>query len=104
MTRGVRSVVFAPVALMLAASLPASAFTGAVRVDLARVRSLEAQPKRIELANRFASAQLVVSARLDDDALVDVTRDAQVIETGGLIEVSERGRVRPLRDGDGRLA
>ncbi|MFO0981360.1 MAG: DUF1553 domain-containing protein [Planctomycetota bacterium] len=67
------------------------------------ITAVESWPASIELGNRFESAQLVLMGRLPDGALVDVTRDAQLAPSD-LVQVTERGRIRPLRDGAGTLS
>ncbi len=68
-----------------------------------RVVALDAQPARIELSNRFDSVQLLLAGRGDDGVKSDVTRAATWDDAGGLISIDARGRVTPMRDGEGRL-
>ena len=67
------------------------------------VVSVEVHPERIELRTRFEYAQLLLSARLENGQVVDVTRQAKLVSSTPLVAVSERGHVTPLIDGTGSL-
>ena len=69
----------------------------------AHVVAVDAHPAKIELANPYAAAQVLLSGRLDDGDFVDVTREAKFDDAGGLVAIDARGRVRPKRDGEGTL-
>ncbi len=70
------------------------------RSPLARV---DAHPERVELASRFAYAQLLVTGELEDGERVDLTRRAHLVEESALATVDERGLVTPKADGTGTL-
>ncbi len=63
---------------------------------------LDVHPSSIELENRFAYRQVLVTGRLDGGDLVDVTRMARIAPTD-LVSVSPTGLVRPMKDGEGEL-
>jgi WD40 repeat protein/mono/diheme cytochrome c family protein len=65
----------------------------------AKVVALEVQPKAIELKNRFAYTQILVTARLDSGDAIDVTRMVEAKAPGASVEVSRSGQVRPVTDG-----
>ncbi|MBL8843663.1 MAG: DUF1553 domain-containing protein [Planctomycetes bacterium] len=96
-------------ALRLLASLAAAAPVAlgdappAPPLPLDRVVELRVQPERLELDGRFAGAQLVVTGRLDDGQLVDVTRAVAIDGAGELLAVDARGHVRAQRDGEATL-
>src|SRR5262249_13424924 len=69
----------------------------------AHVVAVDAHPAKIELANPYAAAQVLLSGRLDDGDSVDVTREAKFDDAGGVVTVDSHGRVRPKRDGEGTL-
>jgi hypothetical protein len=69
----------------------------------AHVVAVDVHPERIELANPYAAAQVLLSGRLTDGEFVDVTREAKFDDAGGLVAIDARGRVRPRRDGEGTL-
>ena len=64
-----------------------------------KVVGLVAQPASIELKDRFAYTQILVSARLDSGDLIDVTRMVEAKAPGAIVEVSRSGQVRPVADG-----
>ena len=65
----------------------------------AKVVGLEVQPKSVDLKDRFAYTQILVSARLDSGDLIDVTRMVEAKAPGACVEVSRSGQVRPVADG-----
>ncbi|MEE8469684.1 MAG: DUF1549 domain-containing protein, partial [Planctomycetota bacterium] len=67
------------------------------------VVSLEIHPERIEFHTRFEYAQLLLSARLENGQVVDITREAQLVGPSPLVDVSKQGHVTPLMDGTGSL-
>ena len=69
----------------------------------AQVVSLQVFPERIDFDHRFARAQLLVMAELDDGSIVDLTRDASIQPAAAHVEVDDRGRVKPVSDGEGAL-
>lgn len=70
----------------------------------ARIASLEVQPAKIAINGKFEAAQIVVTAKLDNGDLADVTRLAKLAAGGGVAEVTPTGQVRPLHNGAGRLS
>lgn len=69
----------------------------------ARVVAVDAHPTRIDLANPYAAAQVLLTGALDDGGRVDVTREAKFDDAGGLLEIDAHGRVHPKHDGEGVL-
>jgi hypothetical protein len=69
----------------------------------AKVVALEVQPAQIELTNRYAYAQVLVSAQLADGSRIDATRMVEPVVSGDLAEVSPTLVVRPKSDGDGQI-
>ncbi len=65
----------------------------------AKLVALRAEPAAIQLKNRFAYAQLLVTAQLDSGDLVDVTRMVEARPAEGLVGVTRSGLVRPVADG-----
>jgi hypothetical protein len=68
-----------------------------------KIVGLEAYPARIELANRFAYRQVLITGITEAGERVDVTRLARLEQVGGVVAVSPRGLVRPVADGSGEL-
>ncbi len=68
-------------------------------LPLDRLVELRVQPEQLVLDGRFANAQLVVTGRLDDGQLLDVTRAVTFEQEGDLLEVDARGRVQARHDG-----
>ncbi|MCH8829504.1 MAG: DUF1553 domain-containing protein, partial [Planctomycetes bacterium] len=56
-------------------------------------------PQRLKFTNRFSSAQLLVTAELAAGTKRDVTRMVKITGANGIVEVSPRGRLRPLKNG-----
>ncbi len=69
----------------------------------AQVVGLEALPPEIALTNRFAYAQVIVSAQLANGERLDATRMVETVVTGDLADVSPTLVVRPKSDGDGTI-
>lgn len=69
----------------------------------AKVVRLQAQPAAITLGYPYAYRQLVLTAELAAGDRVDVTRLAKLEKPAGVVNVSERGLVRPVADGSGTL-
>ena len=67
-----------------------------------KLTRLDVQPAKIELMSPYAYAQLVVTGRLENGELVDVTRSA-IIEAPAAVDVGTSQRVRPLANGKGEL-
>jgi len=92
-----------------------SAHANAIAVDItkpaapetlpagAQIVALDVQPAKVALSGKYASAQLVITAKLADGALADVTRLAKLQLDGGIAEVTPLGQVKPLRNGTGAL-
>ena len=69
----------------------------------ADIQAIDVQPAAIALDGKFSYAQMVVTAKLNDGELIDVTRAAQYELAGGVGEVTRSGLVVPKRDGKGAL-
>ncbi len=67
------------------------------------VASLEVFPKAIELRGRTDHAQVLVTLRSTTGDTLDATRMVKTTVTGGVAEVSLRGWLTALKDGEGRL-
>ncbi len=65
------------------------------------IRGLNVEPGSVRLASPYAYAQLVITAELDNGTSVDVTRMCD-FEIPGFVDVSNRGLVRPIREGSGK--
>ncbi len=63
---------------------------------------LESYPTQVDLANRFAYTQLLLTGVLDGGERVDVTRMVQV-KAPELVTLTPTGMVRPKTDGTGQL-
>ncbi len=68
-----------------------------------QIAALEVHPPRIELRGRIDYSQILLSGRTEAGEQVDLTRLAEVRPAAGLVEVSPRGIVRPLKDGSGEI-
>jgi hypothetical protein len=71
--------------------------------DGAKLVKIEAEPARIELDGPFACAQVLLLGHCDNGAIVDLTRLARLEKESDVAIVSDRGQVRPVRDGKGVL-
>jgi WD40 repeat protein len=69
----------------------------------AKVVSLEAHPAKVALAGRFETAQLVLTARLENGDAIDVTRMAAVKAPSALLDVTRGGLAQPKADGAGAI-
>ena len=67
-----------------------------------KIERLTVEPERIDLTDRFATVQLLVTAHMADGTRADVTRLAEV-EAASAIEALPGGLVRPLAEGEGTL-
>ena len=65
-----------------------------------KVESITAFPATIELSDRFAYRQLVLTGRLETGETVDLTRMATLVETSDLVAVTELGLVSPQANRD----
>ncbi len=69
----------------------------------AKLVALKVEPASINLTNRFAYAQVLISGQLESGDLIDVTRMVEMKGTNGIAEVTRSGQVRPVADGRGML-
>jgi WD40 repeat protein/mono/diheme cytochrome c family protein len=70
----------------------------------AKVTDITVQPSAIQIRKPNEYAQLIVTAKLADGTLADVTRMAKIsLQSGVVVETSPRGLVRPSDDGKGVL-
>lgn len=68
------------------------------------VASIEVQPTAVKITKPTEYAQLLVTARMSDGTTADITRMAKISFTGGdLVDLNERGLVRPTNDGKGTV-
>jgi hypothetical protein len=67
-----------------------------------RITALDVKPAKVELNGRFAYAQLLVTATLDNGETADVTRIAR-IASRDLVSISPNGLVRAAGDGNGDI-
>jgi WD40 repeat protein/mono/diheme cytochrome c family protein len=65
--------------------------------------ALEVQPKEIRLTQRFAYAQLLVTARLVSGETIDATRMVEPSLSSAIADITRSGLVRPRADGKGTL-
>ncbi len=70
----------------------------------AKLVALKAQPESIKLTDRFAYTQLLVTAQLESGDLIDVSRMVDIAPSAALVEVTKSRQVRPLADGETKLA
>ena len=68
------------------------------------ISALVIDPAEIVLTKPNHYSQILVTARLKTGGRVDVTRQVVSEVSGDLLTVSNRGQVKPLRDGDGVLS
>ncbi|MBI3837363.1 MAG: hypothetical protein HY288_05450, partial [Planctomycetia bacterium] len=90
-------------ALALLVAGPVSAAPKEHLPEGAKVVSLEANPATVALGNKYAYAQVLLSAQLENGDRIDVTRMAEPVVSGDLASVSATGVVRPKADGDGQI-
>jgi WD40 repeat protein len=69
----------------------------------ATLAALEVKPSEIRLSNRFAYAQLLVTARLTSGETIDATRMVDWSLSAPIVDVSRSGLVRPRSDGKATL-
>ncbi len=69
----------------------------------AQIVGLDVQPAKVALSGKYAAAQLVITAKLADGSVADVTRLAKLQLDGGVAEVTPLGQVKSLRNGSGAL-
>ncbi len=70
---------------------------------LSRVASIDVQPTTIEFDCWNASAQIVVSATMENGDVCDATRIASITTSSPQVWLSKRGWVQPLEDGSCNL-
>lgn len=80
-----------------------SAGAAEVAVAVDRVTAIDVQPSSIELAAWNDSAQIIVSALLNDGQIVDVTRQVTFASQSPSFWLSDRGWVQPLASGTGEV-
>ena len=68
-----------------------------------KITALEVIPKRVELSHRFDYRQLLITGRLADGSTVDLTRVAEVKQTGDSATLDAERRVSAKQDGEGKL-
>lgn len=73
------------------------------RIPAGEIASLAIEPSELTFSGANQYAQLLVTARLKRGGTADVTRQV-MIDAAGLLEVTPRGRVQPVRDGEGTLS
>src|SRR5262249_23952029 len=69
----------------------------------AKVVKIEAEPASIQLTNPLDYTQLLLRGFLENGDVIDLTRVAKLEKPSEIASVSERGQVRPVKDGDGAL-
>src|SRR4051812_22246959 len=69
----------------------------------AKVTALATQPQTISLTNKYAYAQVLVEATLENGDRIDATRIAEAAVSGELADVSPTMVVRPKTDGQGKV-
>jgi len=70
----------------------------------AKVVALEVHPAQVELPNKYAYSQVLVTAVLEGGQRLDATRMVEGTVSGDLATLSPRGVVRPKTDGEGQLS
>ncbi len=68
-----------------------------------KIMSLETQPSLVKITSPNDYAQLLVTARMDSGDTVDVTRSVKFTIKPGIADVSPRGLLQPLKNGNGKL-
>ena len=68
------------------------------------ISALVIDPEEIVLTKPNHYSQILVTARLKTGGRVDVTRQVVAEVSGDLLTISDRGQVKPLRDGEGVLS
>jgi hypothetical protein len=64
---------------------------------------IEAKPAAVTLKNPFEYSQVVLTGQLASGERIDVTRMVDLAGSAGCVQVSPRGLIRPLADGNGEL-
>ena len=64
---------------------------------------IKATPSEITFTNKFAYEQLLLTGYLENGETLDVTRIAEQDVPGDIVQISSKGLVRPLSDGQGEL-
>lgn len=82
---------------------PAVAALGSTSSEPARLVSIDVHPERLELSSRFTSRQVLLLGQRADGQMVDLTREAQLIDPPAELEVTEQRLVKALQDGEGEL-
>ncbi len=77
---------------------------GERKIPANEIASLSIEPSEMIFDNSNQCFQVLVTARLKEGGVVDVTRQVIPEEAGGIVEISARGRVQPVRDGNGLLS
>jgi WD40 repeat protein len=77
---------------------------GERRISADEIASLSLEPGEIVFNEANQYVQLLVTAILKQGGTVDVTRQVSAVVGGDLLEVSARGRVQPVKDGEGTLS
>ena len=74
------------------------------KISADEIISLSLEPGEIVFDKSKQYVQLLVTAVLKQGGKSDVTRQVLAEAAGGLLEVTSRGRVQPIRDGEGMLS
>lgn len=67
------------------------------------ITEIKANPESIKLGNKFAYAQLLITAKTDAGDLIDITRMVEPQLSSPVVDVSRSGLVRPKADGQATL-
>ncbi|MFP6855099.1 MAG: DUF1549 domain-containing protein, partial [Opitutales bacterium] len=67
------------------------------------VQGLEASPAKVTISKTMDYAQIILTAKLNEGAMADVTRMANWTIEGGVGQVSERGLFSPTKNGVGKI-
>ena len=98
-----RQLVWATLAMVwLPCAAAAQASAGAVSASNPIVE-VRAVPEAVQLQGKSSYVQLLLTALATDGSQVDVTRRAELVEASPLVEVSDTGLIRAVRDGEGSL-
>jgi hypothetical protein len=71
--------------------------------DGIKVLEVQVNSTQIELQNKFAYRQLLITGLLEDGQSCDLTRIAKLVSQPQHVSVSPLGQVRPISDGDDQL-
>ena len=69
----------------------------------ASVTELTSAAPSVSLGSPFEYSQLLIAAKLNTGDIVDVTRQMKVTASSPIIEISDTGFVRGLKDGEGKI-